>query len=250
MNRPFYFMIIALFAFGACDNGGGDPCATDFDELSLLSNVGNNIILPRYQTLDTKVEEMNTAVLAFTASPSTTTLNDLRTKWKDANLAWQNAYIFEFGPAETNDLRNQIGNFPAYIDPIDEAISSGTFDINTPDYAFARGFAAMDYLLFGLNVTDLNADATLVENEILAAYTDNTSSDNAKQYLEDVSAAILSKVRSTYDGWKADGGNYINVFTTTKGIAAGSPMSLLINQYNAAYELFKMTNWVTQLVRK
>ena len=89
-------------------------------------------------------------------------------KWKDANLAWQNAYIFEFGPAETNDLRNQIGNFPAYIDPIDEAISSGTFDINTPDYAFARGFAAMDYILFGLNVTDLNADATLVENEMPA----------------------------------------------------------------------------------
>ena len=228
--RFYCSLFVAICLLGSCKPSGTDPCATEFDQLALLSHMGNQIILPRYADLYTKVQEMHTVARAFSNDPTVSSLAEVRAKWQTAFLSWQRAYIFEFGPAETNDLRNQIGNFPAFSDRINDGINSGSFDISEPSYAYARGFVAMDYLLYGIATTD---------TEIVRAYTDATTAANAKKYLTDVSAAIEKAVGATYTGWRADGGNYIGTFTTTQGLATGNPISLLINQYNAAYELFK-----------
>lgn len=232
-NSLFKYPIFAaclLLGFSSCKTDKKDPCAVDFDQTTLLSNVGNNIIIPTYDKLKAEVTTLSTDTDAFIAGPSNSTLTQLRQSWKTAWMTWQTAAHFDFGPAETQDLRASINNFPLFTKRLQDAIQSGSYDINTNDYSYARGFPALDYLLYGVD----NSDATIVSK-----YTTDSVANNRKQYLKDVVAHIQTKVNTVATAWSATGGNYINTFTTTTGMATGQPMSLLINQLNMNYELIK-----------
>jgi hypothetical protein len=54
-----------------------------------------------------------------------------------------------------------------------------------------------------------------------------------------VLALLKQKVTTVQDAWSATGGNYINTFTTTEGVANGKPLSDLVNQWNKNAELIK-----------
>lgn len=223
-------LFVLLVGMVACKAPDDNSCATDFDQLSLLANIGNNIILPSYLELATESTQLETDILAFANNPSTTTLATAQAQFKKAWLAWQTATIFEFGPAEEAELRTYCNNFPANIVRIGTGVTTGTYDLSTPAFSFARGFPALDYLLFGDNKT-----ATEVTNW----YTSDANAANRQQYLKDVAALLQQKVTTVHDAWRTGGGNYINTFTTTEGVANGQPLSNLINQWNKNGELIK-----------
>lgn len=219
-----------LFLFSGCETPTTSSCATDFDQLSLLSNIGNNIIAPTYQTFATEANDLNAAAIAFSDAPSTSTLSSLKTKFQQTWLTWQSASIFEFGPAHTEELRSYMNNFPVFTTRLEDAVASGSYDLMTETYSFTRGFPALDYLLYGVG-----AD----ENAVVSKYTTDNNAANRKQFLKDVTALILQKANAVNDAWKATGANYLNTFTTTEGVANGKPLSDLVNQLNANYELIK-----------
>lgn len=231
MNALKFSLLLLLMVAGmGCQTPTTDSCATDFDQLSLLDNVGNNIILPSYQALANATTQLETDVLAFLAAPSVSTLTATRIQFKQAWLAWQTAAIFEFGPADLEDLRSYCNNFPANLVRIRDGISTGTYDLNTPAYSFGRGFPALDYLLHGENMTD----AAVVD-----WYTTDAEASNRQQYLRDVLSLLKQKITTVHNAWSATGGNYINTFTTTEGVANGKPLSDLVNQWNKNAELIK-----------
>ncbi|BDS09475.1 imelysin family protein [Aureispira anguillae] len=219
-----------LFSFSACETPDNNPCATEFDQLSLLSNIGNNIILPSYQSLAHEADSLNTAAISFANTPTAITLENLRNKFQTAWTTWQTAAIFEFGPAATENLRSSMNNFPVFVTRLNDAIASGSYDLTSETYSYTRGFPALDYLLYGTGAT--NAD-------ILNAYSTAVNASNRKQFLKDVTALILQKANAVYDAWKPTGANYLNTFTSTEGVANGKPLSDLVNQLNQSYELIK-----------
>lgn len=227
----FSFLLGTLLCcFTACKDPVTNSCATDFDQLSLLSNIGNNIIAPSYQQLATEADELKTAVMDFNSNPTTATLTTARTKFQTAWMTWQTAAIFEFGPAETEELRNYMSNFPVFVNRLNTAITSGSYDLTSETYSFTRGFPAVDYLLYGVAADD---------NAIINMYTSNGDAANRKQFLQDVVDLIVQKSNAVNDAWKATGANYLNTFTTTEGTANGKPLSDLVNQLNHNYELIK-----------
>ena len=121
-------LFVLLLGMVACKAPDDNSCATDFDQLSLLANIGNNIILPSYLELATESTQLETDILAFANNPSTTTLATAQAQLKKTWLAWQTATIFEFGPAEEADLRSYCNNFPANIVRIGEGVTTGTYD--------------------------------------------------------------------------------------------------------------------------
>lgn len=227
MVRPITYLVVVACLWTACQTPSTDNCASDFDQASLLDNVGKNIILPAYETLNTTVSTLNQAATDFTTTPSITNLTALKTAHTNAWMAWQTANLFEFGPAADAELRAYFDNFPANITRINQGITSGTYDLNTPQFEFARGFAALDYLFYGENQT---------EADIVAAF---TAEANRRQYVIDVVTVLAQKTQTVYDAWSPTGTNYLNTFTSNTGVANGKPMSDLINQWNQAYELLK-----------
>lgn len=233
MRRISFILLMALFSvlgFNACETPSISSCATSFDQLGLLSNIGNNIILPVYQELATQSSALQTAINTFADNPNNTTLGDAQTKLKAAWTAWQKAGIFEFGPAADENLRSFMNNFPVFVTRLEDAVDAGSYDLNSETYSFTRGFPALDYLLYGLGTN--NAD-------ILATYVSANNSTNRQQYIKDVAALIAQKAQAVYDAWNPAGANYVNTFNTTEGVANGKPLSDLVNQLNQGYELFK-----------
>jgi predicted lipoprotein len=229
-----YLKSLSLFFIGlifcSCEPPISNNCASEFDQLSLLENIGTNIIAPSYASFAQDATTLNTAAISFCNTPNTTTLVGVRSAFQTAWLQWQETAIFEFGPAETEQLRSFMNNFPVFVTRLDEAINSGLYDLNNESYSYTRGFPALDYLLYG---TDTSTSA------VLNLLSTDANSANRKQYLLDVCNLISSKATSVHDAWKTDGANYLFEFTSTDGIANGKPLSNLVNQLNKAYELIK-----------
>ena len=234
-------VLTALYTFSACQSSTNNPCATDFDQLSLLSNTGNNIILPTYQKFAQETSDLDLAVVDFSNNPSIGNLTLLRNKFQATWATWQSASIFEFGPAETEELRAYMNNFPVFVTRLNDAITSGNYDLKTETYSYTRGFPALDYLLYGIASSD---------NDLIDLYTIASDANNRKQYLRDLSTLINQKANAVYDAWKVDGANYLNTFTSTEGVANGKPLSDLINQLNQSYELFKNNKLGTPISAK
>lgn len=213
-------LVALLLTLSSCGSDTEDPCAVEFNQLALLENVADSFISPAYNELQTTVDSLNDAVNAFCGQPDASKLQDLKSRWLSANIAFQKAKIYEFGPAADYQLRSSLNNYPVFTNRLEYAISSQSYNLEIDSFAYSRGFPALDYLL--------HHDS---EGQILTEFADI----NRQNYLKAVSQQIKQKVDWTLDGWSA----YANSFKTTEGLAVGSPLSLLVNQLNQNYELFK-----------
>ena len=222
------FLLSTLIVFNACDPGTEEnPCENDFDQKAMFMNMANNLIVPAFMDLKTKVDAMSMASMAFAASPNQNELTTFRTAWFAAYLSWQSAAQYNFGPAEEVFLRSSVNNFPLNIEETDANIQAGNYDFNLPD-AFDKGFPALDYLLYGIGTNDA---------EILEKFTTSTDASKYIQYLTDVVLDIKTRVDHTYNGWTTE--NYDETFNNNTGTAAGTSLSLVVNGFNENYELIK-----------
>jgi predicted lipoprotein len=224
-------LIVALFAFSACDTnseGDNDPCAGNFDQTSMFTNIADNLIIPAYSDFAEKATALDNAANNFIANGTEADFDSFRASWEAAYLSYQNIAQYEFGPAEDQLLRSTIGNFPANTEEIENILNNGTFDINAPD-AYFKGFAALDYLLYGLSDN---------KTEIMSSFLDDSSRADHQRAL---SLAITNQIKevalAVQNGWTNMG--YKAAFIENTGTAAGTSLSLLINSWNENYEITK-----------
>jgi len=226
-NLNYQFLLLLAVLFSACDATVENPCDVEFDQLAMFQNYANSIIIPAVTDLYNSVNTLETATSNFTNSPTVSTLETLRNTWFDAYIVAQTATMYNFGPAETIFLRSSINNFPLDVDVVNTNIQSGSYDFDMPD-AYDKGFPALDYLLYGIGTN---------EAEILEKYTTHADASKYIQYLSDVVLDIKTRTDAVYAGWNTNG--YDATFNTNTGTAAGTSLSLLVNQFNLSYELIK-----------
>jgi predicted lipoprotein len=203
-----------------------DP-KTKFDRQAMLTNYADNLIVPAYEALAAKASAMEKAVAAFAAEPTSATLATAREAYQEAYMAWQYASIYEFGPADEQMLRNNLNIYPTAANEIESNITSGTYDLQTAASLDAKGFPALDYLLYG----------AATEEEVLGLYTSGASAANRKQYLQDVAGLINQRAEAVHAGWTS--GNYADTFETSAGTAVGSAIGNIVNQLNYEIDLTK-----------
>lgn len=241
MKKLFALLLFSSLCFIGCDPNTNDPCASNFDQLALLSNIGNRIIAPTYQKFANEADSLNSAAITFTNAPSITTLASLRSQFQQTWTTWQSVAIFEFGPAATENLRSFMNNFPVFVTRLNDAITAGTYDLTTETYSYTRGFPALDYLLYGVGTTD---------NDVVIQYTSDAKAANRKQYLRNVAALIAQKANTVNNAWQPTGANYLATFAGTQGVANGKPLSDLVNQLSMSYELIKNNKLGTPISAK
>lgn len=219
--------ILCILLFSTCkDEKGGNPCESDFDQNSLFTNVADNIIIPAYGQLNDGLLQLRLAAETFAQDSGPVQLDELRFAFAGAYARWQQVAQYEFGPAEQQMLRSRFNNFPVNTAAAEAKIQSGDFSFNNPD-AYDQGFPALDYLLYGLAGSD----------EAILALLASTEQPGYRNYILAVAEEMEQRGLTVWESWKAQG--YREAFIGNAGTAAGTSLSLLINNLSEHYEFIK-----------
>lgn len=230
MKRLLFFALSVFLIASGCKKKESQSEKPQFDRVGMLTNIGNNIVIPNYQAFHIQADKLDSAIADFNAAPDLTKLTNLQAIFKNAYRSWQSCTVFELGPAADAFLNLNLNTFPTSVTDINSNIASGTYDLNAASNYDAKGFPGIDYLLFG-SAADNNA--------ILALYTTDGNATNRKNYLAALSAEIKTNASNVYNAWIPTGGNYINTFIQASGTDIGSSVGFLVNQLSSSEELLK-----------
>ena len=228
------FFVVALAALlASCDGGVGEepPAREGFDRATMLGHVSDALILPAYGALKEAVDALDAATVAFAEAPSASNLDGVQGRLKDVRLAWQEANLFQFGPAESVALRASLNTYPVDEDRVEANVASGSYTLGAVSNRAAAGFPALDYLVHGIGVT---------EADVLAAYTDAADAPSRLAYIQDNVALIKEAVDATVNAWAESGDDYAGTFLSERnaGTDVGSSLGMLINAFVLHYERF------------
>lgn len=225
MKYTASFFAVILLAFLSCeDNKSGD--LPDFDRGALLQRYADHLIQPAYQSLQSKATELLAATESFTTTPNAATLAALQSAWRGAYQGWQSANAYNFGPAGEAGLKKglieELGTFPAAEDKIEAAIMAEDHSLASFDRD-ARGFLAMEYLIFG---------KTADPADVLTQFSDSAS---RRAHLLALAMQLKGLVDEVVAGWAT----YRAEFVANVGTDAGSSVSQLYNEFVRSFESIK-----------
>jgi predicted lipoprotein len=220
-------LIFAGFLLVSCETSNGDNNENgidDFDRTTMLQSYSENYILPGYQDLKGKTETLHSDALAFTSSPNASNLETLRDAYTDALLSFQKVAFLNFGPASSINLIDQSNIFPTNTTKIESNIQTGSYNLGTSDNFSAKGFQAIDYLLYGIEQN---------ESSIIQFYQDSLS---AQTYLLDVINELKSNITYVVSTWQ---NTYANTFISNAASnSVGSSVSEIMNSISQYYEKY------------
>ena len=221
--KNIFWLGLLMIILTSC---GDDPSETtnDFDRTDLLINLSDNIILPSLNSFKTSATILHNDAITFKANPDLANLENLRTSFRNAYLKWQEANIFEFGPAETIALGANINTFPTNVNFIDSFTNDGIYNLDAINNTIAKGLPAVDYLLFGSAASD---------QEIVELFSMGDDSENYKKLLSDYTEDILAKIETLYTEWI---NGYDITFKNNKTNENGSSISIFVNAYILHFE--------------
>ena len=216
-------MIIMLLSCSNSSEKNEDPI-DDYNRRVLLQNLTENIILPRYENLKTKISTLNNIKNTFIDDRNTTNFQYLKEAWEDVYIAWQYVEMFNLETAEEIDYIKSMNTYPCNNTQIEINISSSTYDLNNDNYISwaSQGLPALDYMFYGLNEDT---------NTIIDYYT-GIDGENYCTYLNDVINQMVQNTNIVYDDWQD---NY-NTFINLDGNTATSSLNKLTNDFIYYYE--------------
>ena len=232
-SRARFFVAALAVLLASCDGGTAEepPPQEQSDRAAMLGHLGDALILPAYETLKGAVDALDAAAEDFAGNPTVSNLDAVQGRLKDARLAWQEANLFQFGPAESVALRASLNTYPVDQDKVEANVASGGYTLGSVSDRAAAGFPALDYLVHGMGATD---------EEILAAYTDAADASDRLAYLQANVDFIKAAVDGTANAWAESGGDYAGTFLSeaNAGTDVGSSLGMLINAFVLHYERF------------
>lgn len=201
-----------------------DPVDPDFDRKGMLESVANNLIVPNFESLQSRVTGLSNAADAFIQNTTEENLVALRSAWIEAVKDHQHCSAFGFGPANLllGPYASVLGAFPISEEKVEQNILNPSFDLANSFDRDVRGFYAVEYLIYGNGISD---------NEIVAGF-----DQERKDYL----SLIIAELKATFDNivneWNS---SYLNEFVNSDGTAAGSSISQYYNEFVKDYEIIK-----------
>lgn len=218
--------VALLLNLGACDNNASTDNDPTFDRSAMLQHYANNLIVPAYTQLQASVAQLQTQVATLTTNPSSTAVVAAQAAWSNAYQTWQRANGYNFGPAGEQGIRRglieEIGTFPAAEGKIEAFIANNDASLNNFDRD-ARGFLALEYLLFGKNTTPANLATQLQGSSARRTYT----------------LALANHLKTRVDEVVQAWATYAPTFASNAGTDVGSSTSQLYNEFVRSFEAIK-----------
>jgi predicted lipoprotein len=214
---PIVIIALSLLGLGSCRPVEDDDKVTYTD---LFENIADNMIVPRYANLQTELLELEERINLYDSS--VLSLQLLQNQFATTYHAWQKVSVFEFGPAAEFSalLRSNFNTFPSDVSLIEENVESQDYNLSIPSNYKAKGFPALDYLLFH----DVNSVLIAELNE-----------ESRMAYIKDCVSDMQLRLDEVVLAWDS----YRNTFVGASGNDQNSSLSLLFNQYLYDYEKLK-----------
>lgn len=194
----------------------------DFDRKAMLENITNEYIIPGYAAYLTEINEFEQSLLAFEASPSLSSLNDLKNQYIASLKSWQTVSFLDFGPANNIALIGQTNTYPVDTNLILTNISSGNYSLSAGNQYVAKGWQTVDFLLY----KDTNAAACL---NFLSA------NPNVVEYLHDLVQDLKMNTEYVTTAWSTYRSEFID---NNLSNATGSSVSEMLNGTIQNYEVY------------
>lgn len=217
-NLCFLILLSSLTLSCSDDNSGNTK--VDIDKKALLTNYADNLIIPAFEDLYTKSNTLNERFIELKTEYTEQNFNKVRQAFSDLRNSWQYCSAYGFGPAEDVVLRQALNTFPTDTLKIKSNIESGNYSLATSSNFKAKGFPALDYLLY--NVDNQTQEAKFTDAKVLT-------------YLEDLVNDIKTNIDYVRNEWQS----YRDEFVSKTGNDAGSSLSLFINEFVKDYEIAK-----------
>jgi predicted lipoprotein len=226
----FFFVLTLVWACSSDSDAEAtvvvDPVEeVSFERSALLINWADNIIVPSYEAFSTDLEMLTASFNSFKEDASEENLVNLRSSWVNAYSTWQHIAMFEIGPAETVGFQLNMNIYPTDSDKIDQFIASGSYDLSLSSNRSAKGFPALDYLLYGIGENDA---------AILALY-NSDEKDSLLTYTEDVLLDMKSLTDAVLSDWKE---GYRDTFVSNDGASSTASVDRMVNDYIFYYEKY------------
>lgn len=222
-------VILALLLIAGCskddkkDNNTSDP-VEEYDREVMLTNYADAYILPAYSAYTSGIDSLKAAAINFNSTLNVTSLNQLRIKWENALLLWQDVGFLEFGPAQNISLRSQTNVYPIDTVLVTNNIAAGSYNLQLASNFDAKGLQAVEYLINGTGNND---------NDIVTYFSNTT---NASTYLIDVITDLETNANYVNNEWISTYRS--NFIANSASNAQGSSVSDIVNAISLHYETF------------
>lgn len=196
---------------GGGGNGDGDVIGDDARRM-VLSDIGENIILPALRDFADRAAELKAAVDVHAAAPADADArNAARTAWREAMTSWQYNEPLQVGPAGLSsgldetpgglDLRSFIYAFPLRNTCTIEALAADDIAVTPGSSIETTGLGALEFLLFNeeANPCNLGTPPTAQQRSAYAA--------SAADRILDVANDLVNR-------WEPGGGDFLAEWST------------------------------------
>jgi putative iron-regulated protein len=180
---------------GACS--GEDCCSNPTPETvdaAVISTFVDQVVVPTYQDLATRLATLDAAARALQADPSEARLETAKNAWFAARAPWEESEAFLFGPVDSYGFDPALDSWPVNRTDLDAVLASG--DALTPEYVrnlqeTQKGFHTVEYLLFSEGGAKKASEFTARQFEYLTAITAEMKS---------ISSSLSDAWTKGYDG--------------------------------------------------
>ncbi|WP_369048230.1 imelysin family protein [Tenacibaculum sp. UWU-22] len=212
-NIAIVVFIISIL-FTSCSDDDAPVIQTDYSKY--LSSITLNVILKNYENLALASTNMVVKSDALTIGDDTA-LKEAQDAWRKMRVYWENSEAVLFGPAGDEGLGVD-GNTDAW--PIDLAFVNNvlggsdqiTINFIAQQDANAKGYHALEYLLWGIEGNKKASDLTAREIE----------------YVKAASGYLNQQTKALYDAWNPSKTNFAANFTNAENGLYRSQIAALI----------------------
>lgn len=205
--KNHFLFIFFPFLFACCKDKTDNGNKNETDLNAFLTHYSENIIRPSYTNFQDKLNAFETGINNYNQGD----LETIRPLFDSVYNSWQNCGIYDFGPATTYNLSQNVNIYPVDTVNIKLNIETPPSDISPSTFATVKGLASLDYLL----------------------YKKDTLSAKDKVYIKLLIDDIQYKVGNTVKEWND---YYAAHFISNKGFDAGSSICFLSNAYVKYFE--------------
>lgn len=228
MARIVFVLSLLIALTVSCQKDDTQGGKDDFDRALMLKNYADNLIVPAYRDAQLAVNQLIVAIEALAGSPAPQQLASAQSAWVNAYGEWMYANAFNLGPAAeqglSRSLSEEMATFPVAVQKIESAISAGQFNFNDFNRD-ARGFLALEYLLFAEPGTSPEAVVALLQSQ-----------PSRQAYLLQCARNLQSRLNTVVQAWET---GYTATFISNAGTDIGSSTAVLYNEFVKAFETNK-----------
>lgn len=212
----------------ACEQGPTPPPTEGEqgnDRRALLASLGEHVILPAYRDFLSSAEALQAATGAYATAAASAQApaerEGARNAWRQAMLRWQEAELYQVGPAGSSlkfmggqNLRDEIYSWPT-VNPcrVDQELVRGRYA--EPGYFDTQvvnvyGLDALEYLLF--HEGDTNACPSLSTINTDGSWQDLGREGRLQRraaYAHAVASHLVASARKLVQAWEPTGGNFL-----------------------------------------